>query len=231
MVAVMTDGPEASPDLKLVFTKEEWNAAVPGVTREMTKYLAGYRTPVFKDCGEYGDGWGSGSFVEVRGSKFILTNEHVAAPRRSGKNLGFQLANQETLVSVRGNHVEQAWPWDLALLPVSDAGWSDLKHSSDAIEAEQIALAHTPVPTEIFAFSGFAGEGASFNFILFFSKRRQALLVRWNCPRTLDGIAAFILAWTIARTLLRPSLATTACPLLLVLAVLPFGIPALSKPR
>ena len=182
MVAVMTDGPEASPDLKLVFTKEEWNAAVPGVTREMTKYLAGYRTPVFKDCGEYGDGWGSGSFVEVRGSKFILTNEHVAAPRRSGKNLGFQLANQETLVSVRGNHVEQAWPWDLALLPVSDAGWSDLKHSSDAIEAEQIALAHTPVPTEIFAFSGFAGEGASFNFNTLFFKATTSIAREVELP-------------------------------------------------
>ena len=82
---------------------------------------------------------------------------------------------------------------DLALLPVSDAGWSDLKHSSDAIEAEQIALPHTPVPTEILGSPALPARARVLISILFFSKRRQALLVRWNCPRTLDGIAAFIL--------------------------------------
>jgi AraC-like DNA-binding protein len=77
----MGDGPEAPPDLKLVFTEDEWTAAVPVVTRDMTEYLARYRTPVFKDHGDHGEGWGSGSFIEVDGSKFILTNEHVATVR------------------------------------------------------------------------------------------------------------------------------------------------------
>src|SRR3954464_2123833 len=59
-------------DLKLVLTEEEWKASMPAVTRDMTEYLARYRTPVFKDQRDHGEGWGSGSFVEVDGSKYNL---------------------------------------------------------------------------------------------------------------------------------------------------------------
>lgn len=166
----MTDAPRINSDLKLVLTEAEWNASMPVLTRDMTEYLARYRTPVFKDQRDHGEGWGSGSFVEVDGSKYILTNEHVATIRHSDQQLGFQLADQETLVVIRGNHVQQGPPWDLALLPVFEASWTSLKHASSAIQVDQIALAHTPVSTEIFAFSGFAGEGTSFHFSNLFFK-------------------------------------------------------------
>jgi hypothetical protein len=42
---------------------------------------------------------------------------------------------------VQGNHVQQVWPWDLALLPVLETSWNGLKHSSRAIQEDQIALA------------------------------------------------------------------------------------------
>ena len=148
----------------MLFTKEEWDAAMPEVTRAMTAYLKQFRTPVFIDHGESGEGWGSGSFIELYGRKYILTNEHVAEPRRRSLHLGFRFDEQDQMPRILGDYAEQAWPWDLALLPVSNETWSSLEHGSVPIQEEQIALAHTPFPTEVFAFVGYAGERTTFMF-------------------------------------------------------------------
>ena len=47
----------------LLFTEAEWNAAMPEVVADMTKFLTTYRAPVFKDHINHGEGWGSGSFL------------------------------------------------------------------------------------------------------------------------------------------------------------------------
>ena len=41
---------------KLLFSKEEWEAATPKLTADMTAYLKQYRTPVFIDRGDHGLG-------------------------------------------------------------------------------------------------------------------------------------------------------------------------------
>lgn len=154
---------------ELVFTKEEWDACLKPLTEKMTEHLKQFRTPVFKNLETHGEGWGSGSFIEHSGQKYILTNQHVAAVRNENEQLGYMLRNQETLVKIKGNHVEMAWPWDLSLLPVNESAWSKTKHASRAIQVDQIALAHTPVSSEVFAFSGFSGNRTSFHFdVLFF---------------------------------------------------------------
>jgi len=136
---------------------------MPGLTTAMMAHLKQYRTPIFVDHGDHGEPWGSGSFIELDGRKYILTNEHVARVRASEK-LGFRLDEQEDMPRVIGNHSEQAWPWDLALLPVNDDAWSELNHRSALIQVDQIALAHTPFPSEVFAVAGFAGERTKFLF-------------------------------------------------------------------
>jgi hypothetical protein len=148
----------------LLFTKDEWDAAMPMLTAAMTEFLQPYRTPVFIDRGDHGDGWGSGSFVEVDGRKYLLTNQHVATVRHKGDQLGVRYHGQDELVVLRGNHVEKDWPWDLALIPVSDDAWSCVDHAAAAISVDQIALAQTAYPTEVFAFSGYAGQNTSFHF-------------------------------------------------------------------
>jgi hypothetical protein len=55
---------------ELVFTKEEWEEAVPKVGAGMRCFLSAYRTPVFKDHGDRGEGWGSGSYDEARSRQF-----------------------------------------------------------------------------------------------------------------------------------------------------------------
>ncbi len=160
----MTEHNETPPEPTLLFTKEEWDSALPELTRAMTAHLKQFRTPLFIDHGEYGEGWGSGSFVGINGRKYILTNEHVAEARSRSLQLGYRFDEQEQLLRIAGDHVAKAWPWDLALLSVTDEAWSSLEHRSVPIQEDQIALAHTPIPSEVFAFAGYAGERTTFIF-------------------------------------------------------------------
>jgi hypothetical protein len=148
---------------ELAFTKEEYEAAVPVVVAGMLSLLSAYRTPVFKDHGDHGGGWGSGSYIRLGERRFVLTNEHVATVRRQGQFLAHQLLNDDDPYRIVGNHIEYVWPLDLALLPVSDE-WTRKSHGSRTITIDQIALVHDPVPGELMTFTGFSGEATGFHF-------------------------------------------------------------------
>jgi hypothetical protein len=148
----------------LLFTEDEWNHAVLSVAAEMKSFLSAYRTPVFKDHGDYGEGWGSGSYLALNGRRFLLTNEHVSTVRREGQHLGHQFLGEEEIYRIVGDHIEYRWPLDLAVLPVSENAWTRKPHLSKTIQPDQIAFAHDPVPGELLTFTGFAGERTNFYF-------------------------------------------------------------------
>lgn len=149
---------------KLLFTEEEWAAALPDVVQRMSDFLKPYRAPIYEDCDSYGQGWGSGSYIRLGGKVFILTNEHVSRVRGDGKILTYQFYGQDDIRQFVGNHVEYPAPLDLGLLPVDMTAWSDLTNGSKAIDIDKIALAHTPVPGELMTFTGFAGDNVNFHF-------------------------------------------------------------------
>jgi hypothetical protein len=153
----------------LLFTEEDWNAAVPAVVHDMTAYLTHRRAPVFEDHGDHGAGWGSGSFLRLGSRVFILTNQHVATVRAENRTLTSQLLGKEDIWRINGNHVELPAPYDLALLPVPESMWSGT-HGSAPIGVGQIAVAHQPVQGELLAFTGFAGERVRFHFDHLFSE-------------------------------------------------------------
>ena len=118
------------------------------LTNAMTAYLKQYRTPIFIDHGNHGEEWGSGTFIELDGQKYILTNEHVARARNS-QRLGFRFDEQENMPRVIGKHIEQELPWDLALLPVTDEVWSMRDHRSALIqEVNRPGIAGGPISLE-----------------------------------------------------------------------------------
>ncbi|MGF7151957.1 hypothetical protein FHS96_005625 [Sphingomonas zeicaulis] len=153
----------------LIFTEDDWDAAVPAVARDMTAYLAARRAPIFEDLGDHGAGWGSGSFLRLGSGIFILTNEHVTKARRRKQVLTSQLREKDEIWRIIGNHVELPAPYDLALLPVPNSVWS-APHGSTPIEIGQISVAHRPVEGELLAFAGFAGQRVSFRFNNLFSE-------------------------------------------------------------
>lgn len=149
---------------QLLFTEAEWDIARRQVVTDMTDFLRAYRAPVFEDFGSHGGGWGSGAYILLGNRPFLLTNEHVAVAREKNRTLIYQFLEQEDLRRVIGNHLSLAAPLDVALLPVDEAAWADVTNQSRAIVADQIALAHDPVPTELLTFSGFAGAKVGFYF-------------------------------------------------------------------
>jgi hypothetical protein len=154
---------------ELLFTKEEWDTAMPMVVEAMTTYLKTYRAPIFEDFGDHCDGWGSGSYLQVAERVFILTNEHVARARREERRLIHQFAGQDRFRPIVGDHAAEDWPLDLALLPVDAEAWRDAGNQSRAISLDQISLAHIPAVGEIFTFAGFSGQEAKFYFNNMFS--------------------------------------------------------------
>jgi len=149
---------------ELLFTKEEWDAALPTVVEAMTSHLRPFRSPIFEDFGDHCDGWGSGSYLKLGERVFILTNEHVARARKEGRMLIHQFLGEEDFRPIAGDHVEHEWPLDLALLPVDGEAWRQSNNQSRAISINQISLAHLPVTGEILTFTGFSGQEAKFYF-------------------------------------------------------------------
>ncbi len=166
---MLNEGMINRTDPQLLFSDAEWNAAMPGVSKDLTAYLAARRAPIFKDHGDHGEGWGSGAFLRHGGRVFVLTNEHVAAARSPTQPLASQLQDQNDIWRFVGNHVQFGLPLDLALLPVPEAMWNT-KHGSTAIEIDEIAIAHDPVEGELLAFTGFAGERVKFHFGTLFAQ-------------------------------------------------------------
>ncbi|MBB4100756.1 hypothetical protein GGR46_004328 [Sphingomonas kyeonggiensis] len=147
----------------LLFTEDDWNEAVPLVVANMTAHLAARRAPVFFDRGDHGEGWGSGGFIALGDRTFVLTNEHVAAARSPTQPLASQLSGQDILWRFTGDHAHYPAPLDLAVLPVPKTVWHST-HDSAPIEVDDIVIGHHPVPGELLALSGFAGERVGFHF-------------------------------------------------------------------
>jgi hypothetical protein len=118
---------------ELLFTKEEWDAAISGVVEAMTNHLGTYRSPVFEDFGHHCDGLGSGSYLQVASRIFILTNEHVANAGKQGRRLLHQFVGQDKFSPIVGDHAARDWPFELALLPVDVDKWSEESNRSRAI--------------------------------------------------------------------------------------------------
>lgn len=148
----------------LLFTESEWAALCPQVTQDLAAYLRPYRTPVLEHHGDYGSGWGSGSYLQLGTRRVILTNEHVATVRRAGRELAHMFNDADNVYQIKGNHTDITWPSDLAILPISDDAWTQQAHTSRPIELSQFAAKHAPVPYELLSFVGFAGQRVRFGF-------------------------------------------------------------------
>jgi hypothetical protein len=159
---------------ELLFSKEEWDAAVPRVVAGMTDHLRPHRTAIYDLKEDYGEGWGSGSYLRLGDRVFILSNEHVARAREQGKPhskiLGHQFDGQEDIRAIVGNHSSYPLPLDLALLPVDMHAWAEPTNKSKAIEIGQISMGHDPVEGELLTFTGFAGEKVAFCFNTLFAE-------------------------------------------------------------
>jgi hypothetical protein len=148
---------------QLLFTEAEWSTEVPKVVQAMHDYVGSFSAPISKDHGTCGELWGSGTYLKLGERTFLLTNDHVARVRPSTA-LIHQIAGQDDLYRISGDHMSHGWPLDIALLPVSKSVWDASTHKGKAITIDLISIAHEPAPTELLTFAGCSGERSKFLF-------------------------------------------------------------------
>lgn len=149
---------------KLLFTKNEWEAAVRDAVPKMQAYVGDFLAPISRHLTDHAMLEGTGTYIRLAGRTFILTNKHVADARSATQLLIHKLSDQEELLPILGNHLAIPLPQDVALLPVDAAAWAAVGHKSRAIAVDMILPMHNPVPTELLFFMGFAGARHSFRW-------------------------------------------------------------------
>lgn len=172
------------------------------VCKSMMEEVSGFTTPISKVIdNDYGELEGTGSYVEIDGGRFLVTNEHVAS-RRSTFSLAHQFDGCSNVFRTLRPFVCVTYPNDVALCPVDDAIWCHPTHSARTIPFSRFASHHAPVDGELLFLCGYSGDTSKFVFGQLNSERLQYLTQEDQMPAT-HGDANFHFA-----VLYRPDLAT-----------------------
>lgn len=143
---------------------EIWLAATERVLEDMVLETARFITPISRVIDhDYGELEGSGSYIEIGGMRYLITNEHVAS-RLQTHSLAHQFAGSSNVYRTKAPFVANPYPYDIGLRRISDELWHEAAHKADAIPFNRIADKHSPVDGELFFIVGYAGERAKFAF-------------------------------------------------------------------
>jgi len=143
---------------------EEWNEFCVHVTCNMINNVKPFVTPISKVVSdEHGELVGSGSYVQMGNSHFLITNEHVARHVRR-ESLCHQFQDADVVLRCTNQFVAVAAPIDVAATRISDNSWLHCAHNSRCIPIERFADSHNAVASELFFIIGFSGARSSFYF-------------------------------------------------------------------
>jgi hypothetical protein len=147
------------------------------VGQAMRDHTGNFITPICRAIEfTYGEVEGSGTFVELHGATYIITNEHVARARLSHPLAHF-IGNGMRVARIVYPFQCLTWPTDAALARVDAKVLSG--GTEVAIPSSRIYAVHRPVDGEIMFIHGFPGGQSHF------SATYQGLLAR-TCPYATD---------------------------------------------
>ncbi|GHX29727.1 hypothetical protein VCSRO157_3480 [Vibrio cholerae] len=143
---------------------EEWNKVCTQVSLEMIEHVKSYVTPISRVIGDNeGEHLGSGSYIELDGKRYLITNEHVAKHLKRN-SLTHKFLNNENILKLTNPFVSQSHPIDVAISKIEDSTWDALDHESLAIPFERFSSSHNTVEHELLFFVGYSGERSNFYF-------------------------------------------------------------------
>ena len=143
---------------------DECFAITKAVLEKMVIETAPFVTPISRVIEhDYGELEGSGSYIEIDGQRYLITNEHVAA-RLKTHSIGHQFAGSSNVYRSAEPFVTDPYPADVGLRIIGDNLWNDSDHSAAPIPFCRFAAKHSPVDGELFFIAGFAGARARFHF-------------------------------------------------------------------
>jgi len=132
------------------------------ILEKMKEHVEPFISPIWKyEPENEEDIWlhGSASYLESKGEKFIITNEHVAK-----ENLSYRFTHSfkgsENMLNVRQPFLSVEFPVDVAISKIDEDVWNQYCADGKAIPIERFSKKHDPVNGELLFFAGFSGKRA-----------------------------------------------------------------------
>jgi hypothetical protein len=191
----------------LLFTAAEWPGVVNAAVTRMAAKVGPYTTPISQVTDhDNGDHWGTGSYCEFAGQRFLLTNEHVAAKLETN-SLAHKFYGDDHYFRFRHAFSAIGAPYDTALVRIDDREWTMFAHDALAIPATLFASVHAPVETELLFILGYTGERSQFVYGTLFTEGTPYLARECPLPADSNCISDFHFAMNY-----NPALATPVNP-------------------
>lgn len=136
--------------------RSEWEALCAATSSAMSDHVQQYMTPISRILrDDEGALEGTGSYLDIDGETYLLTNEHVAKTRQEYR-LGHLYFPDELIHVVLSDFATITAPVDAAIAQV------DLSATAAAVPLSLYANRHESVPGELFYIGGFAGARSKF---------------------------------------------------------------------
>ncbi len=141
-----------------------WNSVCFDVNEAMRAHVQPFVTPVSMVLADdHGELLGTGSYIEINGRRYLLTNEHVARALNH-HSIAHQFSGTNNVFRCINPMVADPAPVDAALALIEDRVWGHCGHTASAIPLCRFATTHAPVPGELLFLVGYAGARARFLF-------------------------------------------------------------------
>ena len=142
----------------------EWQKICADTATKMIGHIQPHLTSISRILSETeGEHLGSGSYLEIEGKKYIVTNEHVAK-HLATHSLTHQFFGNENTLKLTKPAITKLSPVDVAFIEIPNLSWFLFDHSALEIPSDRFAAAHNPAESECLFFAGYSGERSKFLF-------------------------------------------------------------------
>lgn len=148
-----------------LMSQNEWNDLCSATSQAMTGYVPKFMTPISRviSCDE-GELEGTGSFLAIDGTTFLLTNEHVAAALKR-QPLAVKFCGNDQFFVLRSDFAVITAPTDAAIARVDMSGAA----SATPVPLSLCANHHQPAEGELLFIAGYPGQRSKFMYKTLFS--------------------------------------------------------------
>ncbi len=140
----------------------QWNSTCFAVNEAMAAHVRASITPISKVLSnDHGELEGTGSYVEIHGKPYLITNEHVARVLQT-HSIAHQFHGSDNVVRCLHPMLAQSAPVDVAISAIDDRIWHMFAHTATPIPLSRFATRHNPVPGELLFIAGYSGDRSAF---------------------------------------------------------------------
>ena len=139
-----------------LFPPNAWPNICASVREEMTAFVRGFVTPI-SISHKFGRGmaWGTGNYIALGSSTYLLTNAHVVEEAEGVGRLGHLPGPTDDYVAFANPLFCAPWPVDLAVTRL------DRKPARAIIPAAKLGANYAPAPSELMFWIGYPGSKAT----------------------------------------------------------------------